>query len=35
MEIESDGAISYLDIFVIQKDIKLAIKVYRKPPHAG
>jgi hypothetical protein len=35
MEIESDGAIPFLDILVIRKGMTLAAKVYRKPTHTG
>jgi hypothetical protein len=35
MEIESEGAISFLDVLLIRKGTTLAIKVYRKPTPTG
>jgi hypothetical protein len=35
MEIESDGAIPFLDVLVIQKGMALSTTVNRKPTHTG
>jgi hypothetical protein len=35
MDIGSDSPILFLDVLVIRKETMLAIKVYRKPTHAG
>jgi hypothetical protein len=35
MEIESDSAISFLDVLIIMKEMTLPAKVYGKPTHTG
>jgi hypothetical protein len=35
MEIESEGAIRFLDVLVIRKGTALTTKVYKKPTHTG
>jgi hypothetical protein len=35
MEIESEGAIPFLDVLVIRKGTALSMKVYKKPTHTG
>jgi hypothetical protein len=35
MEIESNIAISFLDVLVIRKETTLTTKVYWKPTHTG
>jgi hypothetical protein len=35
MEVEADDTLPFLDVLVMKRGPKLAMKVYRKPTHTG